>query len=243
MRYRKAEDLPAKKGQQLNRNEDDEKEPGRGLPPSAALDTEALKRSVRRRGAAERILWLYEICNDSQTGTGILDCRTLSAEVMAEAWHMSETSGINFSEHDILGKVTSYMKNEKKMPGRISRKKLEERIMENTDPVLSHSLLQLSRNLPVSFIQPFYEEAVGCLREREIVTNSYQARRAAEGLNSLEKLGELYILHMDEGFIEITPEWLQYIRSNQGQLKKWLNSELKLCMEKNNCRTEKKLLL
>lgn len=194
------------------------------LPKSEDLPIELLAACFDKTTATYKFYWLLSILQAIEGGNVKLKKRALFSGMIANAWWVAKHPQLFFGKQDLIPeriKTIGYLES----IGMDEKKEVVYQKIISTENIETKKLLwHFNRNVPHWFLSPWFpknRKESESMREKRIYSQSQVFESKC-----------LYAL--DSDFIEINPEWVNYLNANAEVLKAFCLRSLAVFLQSRN---------
>ncbi len=187
------------------------------LPKSNHLPVHLLASSFNNVSATYKFYWLLSILEEIENGDRKIPKKNLFARIISNAWYTVNYFNVSYGKQDLIQNTVRMIKEIEKIP--IDKKKqiVYNKIVTSNNSQTKRLLKHYDKNVPHWFLTPWFKK-----KGKKYIYNS------SKSFN--EQC--LYALYPD--FIEINPDWENYLISNSKILKDFCYWNLSLFLQARN---------
>ncbi|MBA4299506.1 HNH endonuclease [Algoriphagus alkaliphilus] len=187
------------------------------LPDDKSLPVQFLSATLKKTSATYKFYWFLSLIQLAEEEGSKIEKRKLFARMLANAWYTVNYFKVSFGKQDKVQEAALFFKETKKVSIDLSRQRVWEKILSFSDSQSQSFLAHFDNQVPHWFLSPWFPK----MSPSQI----YKASRDV-------KLKCLYSLFSN--YIEIHPDWMQYLQKNSGILKDFCHWNLGLFLQKHN---------
>lgn len=187
------------------------------LPENETLPVQFLSSTFNNTSATYKYYWFLSIIQLLEEEGSKIGKNKIFARMLANAWYTVNFFKVSFGKQDKIQDAIVYFLEEKKIPVDLGLDRVWEKILSFKDSKSLSKVLHFDKQVPHWFLSPWFGE----LNKRHIYLNSYDPERKC-----------LYFLNSD--YLEINPEWKDYLLKNASILKDFCFWNLSLFLQKHN---------
>jgi hypothetical protein len=187
------------------------------LPESNHLPVNHLASCFNNVSATYKFYWLLSILQEFENGVRQIPKRNLFVRMISNAWYTVNYFNVSFGKQDLIQDTVRLIKKIEKIPIDKDRQIVYNKIVKSKNNQTEKWLRHYNKNVPHWFLSPWFKKK----GEKYIYTASK---------NFKDKC--LYALYED--YIEINPEWSDYLISNSKILKDFSYWNLSLFLQARN---------
>lgn len=194
------------------------------LPKSNALPVNLLAACFNDTVATYKFYWLLSILQSVEQGENKIQKRDLFSRMLSNAWFTVNFFHVSFGKQDQIQKAIQKIKSIEQITIDERQDVIIQKLNATSNKETSRTLWHFDKNVPHWFLSPWFPKLQGesdAAREKRIYVQSK---------SFVEKC--LYALHDD--FIEVNPEWKNYLTSNARVLKDFCYWNLALYLQAKN---------
>lgn len=188
------------------------------LPVSSHLPVHLLASCFNYRSATYKYYWFLSILELLEKGESVIPKRRIFASMIANSWYTVNYFHLSFGQLDKLQTAIKLIRDVEHIPIDENRDVIVEVLTSSSNKATLNTLNYFDRQVPHWFLSPWFPKETN-------VKRIYSATQVFENK-------ALYALHRD--FIEINPEWENYLRENVGILKDFCYWNLAIFLQSRN---------
>jgi hypothetical protein len=187
------------------------------LPESNHLPVNYLASCFNSVSATYKFYWLLSILQEVESGVHKIPKRNLFAQMISNAWYTVNYFNVSFGKQDLIQNTVHLIKEIEKIPVDKKQQIVYNKIVTSKNIETEKWLKHYNKNVPHWFLSPWFPK-----KSKKYI---YDASK------SFEKKC-LYALF--ENYIEVNPEWINYLNSNTKILKDFCYWNLSLFLQARN---------
>ena len=194
------------------------------LPPAKRLPVNLLVACFNNTSATYKYYWLLSILQIVENGNSRIYKRDLFAGMIANAWYTVNYFHVSFGKQDKLQRAIELIKDFELLMIDDSREKILKTLSATTNKNSIGQLNYFNKQVPHWFLSPWFPKLKGetdSQQEKRIYSESKKAHHQC-----------LYSLQSD--FIEINPQWIDYLTENIKLLKNYCHWNLAIYLQAKN---------
>jgi hypothetical protein len=187
------------------------------LPNSNFLPIHNLAACFNSTSSTYKYYWLLSILQEVENGNLNIPKRNLFARMISNAWYTVNYFHVSFGKQDSIQQAIEVINEIEKIPIDEKQELVFQKISTSTNKQTERELKHFDKNVPHWFLSPWFQK---------------------KGRNEIYQVSKsfsencLYALHND--YIEINPEWENYLTSNARVLKDFCYWNLALFLQSKN---------
>lgn len=197
------------------------------LPQSDQLEIKYLSRVFDKTSECYKFFWLQAIVSKVLEGRDVLTYNELINEMIANAWYTVTEYHLNLGPRDTLESLIWHMQKTSCMKPSEDRDRVLEFLRETEDKEIRRLKNALTLNVPYRLQAPFMST--------DTAFWNCGKHLLAEKINKQPRL--IYYFNEIGGLdseIQVSPDWLEYLRKNGEIVKGWLQYNMVLYLQKRN---------
>lgn len=194
------------------------------FPESKELPVNLLAACFNKTTATYKFYWLLSILQSVEKGNLKVPKRDLFSRMISNAWFTVNYFNISFGKQDIIQNAISSINNLETITIDEKRETVYQKLLTSRKTGIEKLLWHFNKNVPHWFLSPWFPK-------KGNETDSFREKRIYYESQSFESKC-LYALHQE--FIEINPEWINYLISNSRVLKDFCFWNLALFLQSKN---------
>jgi hypothetical protein len=194
------------------------------LPDSKELPVNLLAACFNKTSASYKFYWLLSILQAVENGTLKITKRELFSRMISNSWFTVNYFNVSFGKQDLIQDAIRSINNFESITIDEKRETVFEKLNTTENSNTVKILWHFNKNVPHWFLSPWFqktENETDLLREKRIYDESQRFESKC-----------LYALHQD--YIEINPDWVNYLISNARVLKDFCFWNLALFLQSKN---------
>jgi len=194
------------------------------LPNSLTLPVKLLAACFNKTSATYKFYWLLSILQAAENGTFKVSKRELFSRMISNSWFTVNYFNVSFGKQDLIQDAIRSINNLESITIDEKRETVFQKLLTTRNADTERLLWHFNKNVPHWFLSPWFPKIgneTDSAREKRIYNES-----------QLLELKCLYSLH--QNFIEINPEWVNYLISNARVLKDFCFWNLALFLQSKN---------
>jgi hypothetical protein len=194
------------------------------LPESKELPVNLLAACFNKTNATYKFYWLLAILQAVENGNLKVPKRELFSRMISNAWFTVNYFNISFGKQDLIQDTIRSINDCETITIDEKREKVFQKLLTSRNAQTQKLLWHFNKNVPHWFLSPWFPKIGNeseVMREKRIYSLSIDFESNC-----------LYALHQD--FIEINPEWINYLSSNSRVLKDFCFWNLALFLQSRN---------
>ncbi len=194
------------------------------LPESQDLPINLLAACFNKKSATYKYYWLLSIIQASEAKSSKITKRELFARMISNSWFTVNYFKVSFGKQDLLQDTIRSIRSFESITIDEKRETVFQKLFTTQNTEIEKLLWHFNKNVPHWFLSPWFpktENETDSIREKRIYSESQKFKSKS-----------LYALHQD--YIEINPEWINYLISNARILKDFCFWNLALFLQSKN---------
>jgi hypothetical protein len=187
------------------------------LPNSNSLPVNHLAACFNDTSTTYKFYWLVSILQEVENGNLNIPKRNLFARMISNAWYTVNYFHVSFGKQDLIQQAIEAINQIEKIPIDEKQELVFKKISSSTNKATKRELKHFNKNVPHWFLSPWFRKK----NKNEIYEES---KSFSENC--------LYALYND--YIEINPQWLNYLTSNARVIKDFCFWNLALFLQSKN---------
>jgi len=194
------------------------------LPDSDVLPVSRLAAVFSNTSATYKFYWFLSLVELVEEGNSVLPKKELFARMIGNAWYTVNYFRISFGKQDLIQQAVHSILLHEGLTIDVKKEELLHRLDLSKKRETQQSLYHFNKNVPHWFLSPWFSKTVG--------ENDGAYKKRIYSSSQLFENDCLYALH--DGYIEINPLWLSYLKSNARMLKDFCYWNLALFLQVRN---------
>ena len=194
------------------------------LPNWKYLPVNILAACFRNTVATYKFYWLLSILQSVEQGKNKIEKKEVFSKMLSNAWFTVNFFHISFGKQDIIQKAIHQIKNIENINIDERKEVITQKLITTTKTESENILWHFNKNVPHWFLSPWFPSQKSETEEKR------RKRIYTESKSFKAKC--LYGLH--DNYIEVNPEWKNYLISNSRVLKDFCYWNLALYLQTKN---------
>jgi 5-methylcytosine-specific restriction endonuclease McrA len=194
------------------------------LPESKELPVSLLSACFNKTSATYKFYWLLSILQAAEKGTTKVTKRELFSRMISNSWYTVNYFNVSFGKQDLIQDAIRAINRLETITIDEKREIVFQKLFTTKNTDTEKLLWHFNKNVPHWFLSPWFpkiDNEADSIREKRIYTES----------QNLESKS-LYALHQD--YIELNPDWVNYLQANAKVLKDFCFWNLALFLQSKN---------
>ena len=194
------------------------------LPFSETIPTNKLASVFGSKVATYKFYWLISIIELLETGTDKIPKKEIFARMISNSWYTVNYFHLSFGKQDLIQQAVEKILETEKLTIDIKRELLFKTLIETENKVTLKLLNHFDSNVPHRFLSPWFPS------QKHENDSNYRKRIYAES----QKFQGECLYSLNEKFIIINPNWIDYLRLNAKIIKDFCYWNLTLFLQTRN---------
>lgn len=188
------------------------------LPQYQGLPVQLLAATFKKTAATYKFYWFLSLLQLIEEEGTKIEKRKIFARMLSNAWYPINYFKLSFGKQDKIQEAISFFHHQRGIPIDLDRQRVWKSIMAFNDPTSLAWLIHFDKQVPHWFISPWFP--------------SRNSPKQIYNQSTEREIKSPYFLARD--YIEINPEWLEYLLRNSAILKDFCYWNLSLFLQKHN---------
>lgn len=197
------------------------------LPNDEKIDIRLLERMLEEGlFNSYKLFWFKGIFQEIADGQTIISFRRIVCRMIVAAWYPLAEFHLNFGAKDMLSDVVLLVKERYQLPNNAKEEDILSALRNRKDKEVERKIVNLFNMVPYRLLSPF-------LTEEHVGKEDHMKNRIIAEMSNI-RIDTFYRIGREEKYIEINPDWAEYIIKNQNIVYGWMNFKLVMFLQRRN---------